>query len=205
MDFRKSIIQIGANLILSLANVFRLIVAPYKTLRTISTNEDLGQVYVIFGAIFGYLYLAHFFREYPYEPMILFIMIFFNYAATIIFFYLMSMAFQVKRHIAILPFLNTFAYSLIPTLVWFAVNTAFYVILPPPRHTTFLGTTFSIVFISFSVVMLMWKILLMYVSLRFSTKLPFFRLLYTLLIYIAIIIPYSIALYSFGFFRIPFL
>jgi len=205
MDFKKLAIQVVADAISCMVNAFMLAVAPYKTMRRISQSTDFGEVYALFVGVCAYMYVSHAIREYTYEPFVLLIMIVFHYAATIIFFYIMGSLFQKENPIPFAPFINTIAYTLIPTLTWFIVNTILFLVLPPPRHMTLLGTTFSIVFISFSVVMLMWKILILYIALRFSTRLPFFRLFYLMVTYIAIIIPYSILLYEFQFFRVPFL
>jgi hypothetical protein len=68
-----------------------------------------------------------------------------------------------------------------------------------------LGKAFSILYISFSVGMLLWKIILQYLAIRFSTKLDFYRIMFGFLFYLVMMIPYSLFLYSVKFFRIPFL
>jgi hypothetical protein len=52
---------------------------------------------------------------------------------------------------------------------------------------------------------LIWKLILFYLAVRFSSRLSFFKIFYLILLYLSIIIPYSYILYSFKIFKIPFL
>ncbi len=174
-------------------------------MRSISEEEDYMQIFIIFTVIGVYFFLANRFREYDYEPGILWILTFFHFFTTLFFFYLSAVLFQKKNPFTFNSFLFTFAYTLIPTLIWFSINSVLYAVLPPPRTLSLLGKGFSIVFICFSLTVLSWKIILEYLAIRFSTKFSFYPILYAFLLYLVIIIPYSLFLYSLGFFRIPFL
>jgi hypothetical protein len=68
-----------------------------------------------------------------------------------------------------------------------------------------LAEIFSIMFISFATSIFFWKIIILYLAVRYSTALKFFTILYTILIYISIVLPYSILLLKLNLFRIPFL
>jgi len=177
---------------------------PYKTIRKISEDHDLMQVFLIWILIGIYFLWANTLRQYPYEPFILYLMTFFHFIATVIYFFLATQVFH-NYDIQIKSFVLTFSYTMIPTLLWFVTNSLLYAILPPPRMMSILGKAFSIFFISFSVTLLLWKIILVYLAIRFSGKLTFYRIVYSLLIYLAMILPYSLYLYSLQFFRIPFL
>jgi hypothetical protein len=80
-----------------------------------------------------------------------------------------------------------------------------YILFPPPRFPTLLGKGFSIFFIAFSISLLIWKFILFYLALRFSTKLSFFRLIYLIFLYLTWFVPYSFLLYYFKIFRVPFI
>jgi hypothetical protein len=51
----------------------------------------------------------------------------------------------------------------------------------------------------------MWKIIVTYLAIRFATGFRFFRITYSLILYLAAVIPYALFLYSQRIFRIPFL
>lgn len=204
MVFERFISGVLATIYLYLRRIVLLTIFPYRTIRRISEENDFGQIVLIFVTITVYFLLANRFREYDYEPFVLVLMTLFHYLATVIFFYLFTQIIA-SGNTKLQPFLFTFAYALIPTLVWFSINSWLYAIIPPPHTVSILGKAFSIGYIAFSSAILMWKVILMYLAIRFSTKLKFFQIVYVVLLYLVAIIPYSIFLYSLRFFRVPFL
>lgn len=205
MDFSRIISSIGASIFMVFYRVFWLIISPYKTMRSISEEEDYTQIFIIFILIGIYFFLANRFREYDYEPGILWILTFFHFFVTLFFFYTSAVFFQKKNAITFKSFIFTFAYALIPTLIWFSINSVLYAFLPPPRTLSLLGKGFSVFYICFSIAVLAWKVILEYLAIRFATKFSFYPILYAFILYLVIIIPYSLFLYSLRFFRIPFL
>ena len=204
MVFESFASGVLASIYLFLRRIVLLAVFPYKTMRRISEENDFWQIILIFISIAFYFLLANRFREYDYEPFVLFLMTFFHYIATVIFFYLFTQI-TAYSNAKLQPFLFTFAYALIPTLVWFSINSWLYALLPPPHSVSILGKAFNIGYIAFSSAILMWKVILMYLAIRFSAKLNFFQIVYVVILYLVAVVPYSIFLYSLRFFRIPFL
>ena len=98
----------------------------------------------------------------------------------------------------------TWSYALLPTLIWFYSTLLFYFIIPPPRTISFLGKAFSIFYIAFSASLLIWKLILIYLSVRFSLRVHLYRIFYYLLLYFALSIPLWVVLYIYGISRIPF-
>lgn len=96
-------------------------------------------------------------------------------------------------------------FSLVPTLVWFFVTSFLYLVFPPPRTLSALGKLYSIVFIAFSTAILLWKIILYYLTLRFSLKLDLWKILQISTIVLPVVAVYSLLMYKWGVFRIPFL
>lgn len=96
-------------------------------------------------------------------------------------------------------------YTLIPTLFWFFATSVLYLILPPPRTLTFLGKFYSLVFIAFSIGVLFWKIILYYLTLRFSLKLDLTRIIQISTLVVPAVLVYSFIMYNLEIFRIPFL
>lgn len=205
MDFKYIIVSFLASLLLVIQRIFLLAISPYKTMRKIAEETDYQQIFIIFVLVLTYFLSADRFREYNYEPGILFLLTFFHYAATVLFFYMAATIMQKEREYTFQSFLFTFAYALIPTIIWFSITSWLYAILPPPRTFSLLGKSFSLIYITFSVAILAWKIILEYLAIRFSTKFSFFSIVYSIIFYLVAVLPYSLFMYSLKFFRIPFL
>lgn len=205
MDFNKFFVHLFSSILIFFKRVFYLLLSPYKCMRDISQDEDMTQVFIIFFLVGFYFQWANEVKQYHYEPVILFALTIFHYLLTVCYFMLLKTISSKYKSVNVKKFLLVFSYSLIPTLIWFFVNTLLYILIPPPRTPSFLGQTFSLVYISFSVAIFAWKIIMVYLAARFTTGFRFFRIIYSLLLYTAIVIPYSVLLYKIGIFRVPFL
>lgn len=203
MDLDNIIISFIASGLIVIRRFFLLIISPYKTLRKISYEKDYLQVIIIFILVLIYFISASTIKTNPITPLVSYLFFVINYLLTIYFFYFLASFFNRKLNLN--SFIFTFAYSLFPTLIWFIINSIFYLILPPPRKISFLGSIFSIIFFSLSLSIFLWKIILSYLAVRFSTKLNFYRIIYFIFLYLCFFIPYSLLLYYFKIFRIPFI
>lgn len=205
MDFKQLILRIVSSIIIFLHRIIRLFFSPYKTMRLIAEDDDMVQLTLIILSIGGYFYIADKLRQYEYRPLLLFGLTIIHFFITVGFFVFLRMVVKNEKTINIKPALLLFGYSLIPTLIWFLVNSWLYYLIPPPRTISFFGKGFSIFYIGFSIGVLFWKIIVVYLAVRFITRFTFFRIAYSILLYIACMIPYSLFLYSLRLFRIPFL
>lgn len=196
------IVKLITAFILVIRNFVFLIFSPYKTIRKISAEDDYYQLGIIFCLVFIYFKFIYYLRSDPYPATFVFIIFLINFLLTTGFFYLASKS---SGKVNFRSFVFTFSYSLFPTLIWFITNSILYVLFPPPRFPSLLGKGFSIFFIAYSISLLVWKLILFYLSLRFSTKLNFFGISYLIVLYLMWFIPYSIFLYNFKIFRIPFI
>lgn len=97
------------------------------------------------------------------------------------------------------------AYTLLPTALWFLVTSILYVLLPPPRTTSTLGMLFSILFLVFSATLFWWKVTLAYLTIRFGMKLDLARIAIVILLSVPIIAIYSMGMYRLGIYKVPFL
>lgn len=172
-------------------------------MRKISEERDYGQIVVIFFFIYLYFTVANRFRPFDYDPILLYLVTIVTYIVSICFFY--GMSWLVNRKAQLSSFVFTLGYGLIPTLLWFTINSFLYYLLPPPRTLSVSGKVFSLVFITFSISLLLWKVILLYLAIRFSSKLNLFKIVYFLLIYMCALAPYIIYLYLMGIFRVPFI
>lgn len=202
MDFKSFIFHIAASFFIVIRRIFHLAFYPYRTMRNISEEKDLGQVIVIFLFVYLYFEIANRFRPFQYDPIFLYLVTILTFIVTVVLFY--GLSWLSNRQIAFKPFIFTFAYTLIPTLIWFTANSFLYRVLPPPRSLSLLGKAFSMVFITFSISMLLWKLILWYLAIRFSSRLNVYKILYFMTLYACVLAPYAIYLYFTGVFRIPF-
>lgn len=97
------------------------------------------------------------------------------------------------------------AYTLLPTIMWFFTTSFVYLILPPPRTLSIWGKLFSVVFIAYSLAILLWKLILYYLTLRFGLRIGLAKIGAVSMILAPIICIYSILMYQLRIFRIPFL
>lgn len=98
----------------------------------------------------------------------------------------------------------TWAYTLLPTLIWFYSTLLFYFLIPPPRTISLMGKSFSVFYIAFSASLLIWKLILVYLSIRFSLRVHLYRVTFYFFLYLSFSIPLWILLYKWGISRIPF-
>ncbi len=203
MDFDSILASIAASLFILIRRFILLIFQPYQTMRKISQEKDYVQVLIILFLTLLYFLLSGTIRQSTVPVILVYAIFLGNLIMTIAFFFFLAKL--SKNNITVSSFILTFSYSLLPTLVWFTFNSLFYHFLPPPRTTSIWGKSFSIFFIAFSMSVLFWKIILVYLALRFSAKQHFYRIMYYIILYLSILTPYSIFLYQLRLFRIPFI
>lgn len=204
MGFRKIIAGSLASTYLVIYRFGLLIFYPYQTMRKIAKEHDLGQTVVILGMVYIYFSFADQLRSTKYSPLVLFLITIINVMVTTVYLYILAKTNQ-NNKVKATSFFITVVYTLLPTLIWFLFNTFLYMFLPPPRNFTILGKAFSIFYISISIALLFWKIILDYLAVRFLTGFSFYRVVYIIILYVTVALPYSLFLYLFGVFRIPFI
>lgn len=206
MDFRKILVNLLSSFLLTFNRFVGLILNPYKTMRKISLEKDYYQPVFIIGIIFIYFKFIYYLRDKIYPATLIYFLFIINVLLTVVFFYLLSKLFSKnKKEINFSSFLFTFSYSLLPTLIWFLSTSIIFILLPPPRALSFLGKRFTILFVTYSLSLLIWKLILIYLAVRFSSRQNFFRIFYMIVLYLIWFIPYSVFLYQFKIFRIPFI
>ena len=103
------------------------------------------------------------------------------------------------------PILLGWGYTLIPTTLWFLVTSILYVVLPPPRTQSSAGILFSVLFLVFSTALFFWKFMLAYLTMRFGLRLDLLRIVAVTIICLPFLGLYSVLMYRWGIFRVPFL
>jgi len=172
-------------------------------MRKISQEKDFSQIIILLGLIFVYFQLSHYYRKETFSGLTVYLVFLFDLSLTAGFFYLMTRVFRQRINFA--SYLFCFTYSMIPTLIWFVSSFILYLVLPPPRTMSILGKGFSIFFIAYSLSLLLWKAILFFLAIRFSSRMTFFRIVYVFFLYLCWFVPYSFLLYQLKIFRIPFI
>ncbi len=98
---------------------------------------------------------------------------------------------------------SSWIFSYLPTLLWFFSTTILYVFLPPPRTESWLGKMFTLVYLAFSLSLLFWKILLYYLTLRFSLRLNLWQIMRASLVIVPALFGYFLILNRLGFYKVP--
>lgn len=205
------IFSIVRSFLLFLKNVLGCINNPYSTYRTLASNtKNTSHVYFIVLLVIGYFAFASAVRSGIRNPYLLTIQ--FNsllLAAIIGFIGMTLLLYGVGRLFGVQPQIQTlvilWAYSLLPTILWFLATSALYVPLPPPRTISFWGKLYSMTFVTFSMGMLGWKIILYYLTMRFALRIDLLRIIMVSMIVVPVIIGYAVVMYRLGVMRIPFL
>lgn len=175
-------------------HVLGLVFAPYYTMRSIARAPRASHAIIIWTIAILYLGSLHTSRVW-----------FFLLQMSILFVYFYLAARFFKTPASWTQVIVLYSYTLWPTIVWFFTNRAIYHVLPPPRTTSALGVGFSIFFVTFSISILIWKMILFYLAARYSLKQHFWKVVYTIVLYMPIAIALTYMGYVLGISRIPFL
>ncbi len=169
-------------------------------MRRISIQQDWQQIGLVFFLIFSYFYAVSYITSHSISNFIFFLV---SLTLTLSFFYFCGILIKAQNSLTTL--ITTWTFSLLPTLIWFFLTAILFILLPPPRTTSFLGTIFSLIYIIISLVLLWWKLTLIYLSIRFSLKTDFVMTMFLMIIYGVWFLPYTYALYFFSISRVPFI
>lgn len=185
--------------------------SPYTTYRKLAdARTDVRQMMFIFLLAIGYFVFASLVRVGIHHPFLLTL----KFNALIVgggigFAGMVGFLFILGRAVGGVGSFKTvsllWAYSLLPTIIWFFTTSFFYLVLPPPRSLTILGKLFSVVFITFSLTLFLWKLILYYLTLRFGLRLDLLRIGIVSSVLIPAVLCYSVLMYRLGIFRVPFL
>lgn len=207
---KKKINNFFVSMILVTRNMVGLILFPYKTMRRISSETDLFQIGIMFILTYSYFILANIIRRKTLHPFVISSSSLVTFVFFLITFFFVISFFSITgrithKKVKDTSLLFTFAYSLFPTIIWFFTTSLLYLLLPPPRTVSILGQALSVVFIIFSLSILLWRSILLYLSIRFSLKTDFYETLFFIALFLVWFLPYSYGLYYLKIFRVPFI
>lgn len=190
--------------------VVGLILRPYETVRSTVERANVFELVYIAVLLATYFAVASLVKVARFRPFLLTREFMILAAASLVTYLVVVVLFwgvgklvgaQGKlRGLAV-----SWGYSLIPTLLWFLTTSLLYVILPPPRTTSPQGILFSVLFLVFSATLLLWKITIGYLTLRFGLRLDLVKILIVTALVLPILALYSIGMYRLGIFKVPFI
>jgi hypothetical protein len=208
MKSLTSILQFSYKLI---QNIIGITFYPYKTYfhLTHEKTPSLGIVFMLLVPF--YVVFATILRNGLFHVSLLFLFTTFGKytigiwtAFLLSFFALLIMAELLKQRDRKLIIFNLWAFSYIPTYIWFGVTAILFLLLPPPRTESLLGQSFSIFFISFSLFVFLWKLLLYYLTLRIGLRMTLLEVVLASILLFPLFGIFSLASYKMGIFRVPF-
>lgn len=190
-------------------NLLGIVVRPYETYRRI-INKGVSGEFVPLGLLFlSYFSVAALVKTAAFRPYLLtkhVVLLGVSAAGTAVL--VAATLFLVSRMVggrgSLKQFFLGWSYTLVPTVCWFLATSLLYVILPPPRTERLFGILFSALYLVFSIVLLSWKVILSYLTLRFGMRLDLFRIIVVVLLAGPLIALYCWGLYRLGIFKVPF-
>lgn len=190
--------------------LYGIIFKPYEAYREIINHGHAVELIYLVCVLAIYFALASLVKTAAFRPFLLtkqFILLVSAVGATYLL--VVGLLWHTGRHLRgegkLINFGLAWAYTLIPTVIWFLSTSFLYVVLPPPRTTAPLGILFSLLFLVFSAILFFWKITLAYLTMRFGLKLDLLRILVVWIIVLPVIALYSFGMYRLGVFRVPFI
>lgn len=191
-------------------SVIGIILRPYETYRRIVDKSTLWELVPLGLVLSCYFAVASLVKTAAFRPFLLTKQFLFLWGTACIGYVLITGTLYISSRLfggkgMISHFFIGWAYTLIPTVSWFFMTSLLYVILPPPRTTHTAGVLFSVCYLTISSVLLFWKIILSYLTLRFAMKLDLLRILGVVAIAGPVIALFSISMYKLGVFRVPFI
>ena len=191
-------------------NFLGVITRPYETYRRLTKEHHWGELVYLGVLVIGYFALASLVKTAAFRPFLLtrqFVVLFGMTVVTVglTIGLLLSLGKVVGGQGSGKGVLFGWLYTLIPTTVWFLATSILYVLIPPPRSTSAAGIIFSVLYLVFSLSMFFWKLTLGYLTLRFSLKLDLPRILVVAGIAGPIMGLYSLLMYRWGIFKVPFI
>lgn len=191
-------------------NCIGIVTRPYETYRRIVERGSAWELTYIGLLLTLYFATASIVKTNAFRPFLLtkqFVLLAGASAVTylVVVATLWGVSLFVRKTGKLQCFALAWAYTLIPTVLWFFATSLLSVILPPPRTTSAAGVIFSLLFLVFSATLFFWKAMLAYLALRFAMKLDLAKILMVVGISLPIIGLYSFGMYRFGIFKVPFL
>lgn len=187
-----------------------IIFRPYETYRRITHKGTLWELPHIAAVLAAYFVIASLVKTSAFRPFLLtkqFIVLAGATAAT--FLLAVGLLWVVGKLVGGKGELGklslAWAYTLIPTMVWFLATSLLYVILPPPRTERWQGVAFSLLYLIFSATLFFWKGMLAYLTMRFGLKLDLPKILVVVAVSAPVFGIYSFIMYRLGIFKVPFL
>jgi len=184
---------------------------PYVTIRTLSIKrQDFSSAIVMMVLTIAYFSFASLIRTGLQNPFLLTVRFNSLLIGALVGFLgmvaLLSIGGKVlKGYINVASLIVLWSYTLLPTLLWFLVTSLLFIFIPPPRTMSFPGKVFSSLYLVFSMAVLLWKMILYYLTLRFGLRFDLSKIVVFSLIMVPFIGVYSWSMYRLGIFRIPFL
>lgn len=204
------IVSLVKLLVILAANLWGLVLAPYPTMRRISLHSSLFEAGLLWLAVLPVLSLVVLSKHGLRHPFLLSFNINYLFRVSMVSLLLVVVLIYFLGRLAskkadFLAVLVCWSYTLVPTMIWFALTAVLYVLLPPPRTGSLWGQLFSFFYLTASIVLLLWKGLLYYLVLRFSLRLNLKQIMTLSMVLLPTLAGYSYLLYKRGIFKVPFI
>ena len=187
-----------------------LITRPYETYRKLIERGRAGELFFVAALLLFYFALASLVKVAAFRPFLLtkqFLVLGLGAGSGALLSILLISVFGkiLGAPVRVGSVVMAWAYTLLPTVIWFLATSLLYVILPPPRTASFAGMLFSMLFLVFSATLLWWKVTLVYLTLRFTLRFDLGKCLLVSLFSAPFLVAWSVMMYTLGIFKVPFI
>lgn len=187
-----------------------LVLRPYETYRRIVRHGRPGEILFVGAFLAVYFALASIVKVAAFRPFLLtqqFALLAVGAISgwALSAFCIWFFGSLIRARASLMSIMLAWAYTLIPTALWFLAISLLFVLLPPPRTTSVPGIIFSLLFLAFSATLLWWKVTLAYLTLRFGLKLDFGKCVIVAGACAPVLLAWSVGMYRAGVFKVPFL
>lgn len=202
--------QLARSGVLFIRHIVGIVVCPYETYRDIEKRGSIGEIFYIAVVVGAYFFVSSVVKISSFHPLLLS-----RYAAVLFiaalsgYFLIIAVLHGAGRLVGTTSALKRiyllWAYTLIPTVVWFTFTSILYVLFPPPRTTQISGIMLSVVYLIVSAMIFWWKLTLSYLTLRFGLKLDFGKIVIVVLVLLPVVSVWTYLMYVLNVYKVPFL
>lgn len=201
MAYNKLLVNSAVYLFFCLHRVFGLVFFPYRTMRRAVLYPSTDLFY-----FFSFLFFIFFILQEKIKPLRFsgyqnFLIFLANFFISCLFFFFLLRVFN--QDLDFKTVVSGYSATFFPTILFFFFNLLSFYLFPPPRSFSLPGFAFSYVYLGIVMVLVFWKIMLVYLFLRFAGRIRVMQVFFIISLYLAVFSPLYLGLYFLKIIRLP--
>ncbi len=201
MASNQLVVNMVVYLVLCLRKIFGLIFFPYQTMRRIILYPSSELFYLFSFLLFIFFIFQERLKPLRFSGYQNFLIFLLNFFISCLFFYFLLRIFN--KNLDFKTIVAGYSATLFPTVLFFFFNLFSFYFFPPPRSFSLPGYAFSYVYLGVVMLLVFWKIMLIYLFLRFAGRIRFMQVFFVIALYLAVFSPFYLGLYFLQIIRLP--